>query len=219
MDIKVDLVNTQLKLEDQYHVTSSLPSAVVRVLKEFDTHLNGGYIRCRVATEPIDDIDICIQDVTQLVDIEAVLTEDGYCVDFQGDGITQLSKSGTYLVQLIYHETYKSPEALLNTFPFSICQACVWHDGKWKSMVNVDFYNSVRKKVLAYNINHKMKWRNLYKVTKYAQKGYTIDALEFSAMLKSILRDREGKTISEIITELEKDLDRVGYEDFVKESS
>lgn len=140
--------------------------------------LAGGFLRSVLNYEPVKDIDIFVDGdattakraayylgVAKVLTIDNAVTVDAFDVP----------------VQFIYRIKFNSPEALLDTFDFSLARAAVWSDGfAWTSTCDDTYYSDLMARRLRF---HKPtdpavaidSVTAVARALKFARFGYTID--------------------------------------------
>jgi hypothetical protein len=155
--------------------------------------VGGGFLRCVVANEPVNDVDVFVTNKTDAI----VLARELVCRQFartmpkadDTEGLTRFFKAHLYetpnaitlrhfnpVVQIIHRWTFQSPEDVINSFDFSVCCAAIYvqHDGTWKGIVHDRFYQDLAAKRLFYlsPVREEEPGGSMLRVLKYYQKGY-----------------------------------------------
>uniref|UniRef100_A0A6M3LD46 Poly A polymerase head domain-containing protein n=1 Tax=viral metagenome TaxID=1070528 RepID=A0A6M3LD46_9ZZZZ len=188
----------QLNKYDLNWCVRRLPYAVRSMLKKESVIVAGGYIRACILNEPINDVDLFVSDkemakeyalrMVQREEKRLIITDNAITI-----------KGMKYPVQFITRWTYETPEQILGSFDFTICQACFWWEkhpniltapendlpGKWCSSVSESFYQDLSAKRLIYTnpIREEEAGGSMLRVLKYYQKGYRITIDSFAAVI------------------------------------
>jgi len=201
----------QLNKYDLNWCVRRLPYAVRSILKKEPVIVAGGYIRACILNEPINDVDLFVSDkemakeyalrMVQREEKRLIITDNAITV-----------KGMKYPVQFITRWTYETPEQILSSFDFTICQAAFWWEpskesvvntpvyaisdmalddkvkdrpGKWCSSVSESFYQDLSAKRLIYTnpIREEEAGGSMLRVLKYYQKGYRITIDSFAAVI------------------------------------
>lgn len=141
----------KLKEKDSHAIVVSLPTEVVKAMKETGVLLAGGFIRdCLGYCDTPKDIDLwtnqrdgrvlrCFQQVGVEID--------------RHDMLTNVKGIGYFPIQVMHGFVFTNPEELVNRFDFSVCQAAIWYDkaaGEWDSYCSDAFYSDLVAKRLVY---------------------------------------------------------------------
>lgn len=198
--LKVQLVPNALYADDLNSIVRLLPKDITALLTGLTVSkafLAGGYIRARIARETVNDIDI-IGDSAELMKHLA------YDLQRQRDGIGQPTKvfrtKNAYTVltdnrtpvQFIYRWNFSNAKMLIESFDFTIAQACIWWNSEtstWQSYIGTRFYADLAAKRLVYNmpIRHEEAGGSPLRVQKFLRKGYDISPENFSKVMARLM--------------------------------
>jgi len=170
-----------------------LPYSLRSTLKKYGSQIivAGGYIRACILNEPINDIDLFVsdKDFAKQVALDMVQRDEKRLI-ITDNAITV--KGMKYPVQFITRWVYDSPDKILGSFDFTICQAAFWWEkfddnnyGKWMSTVSESFYQDLSAKRLIYTnpIREEEPGGSMLRVLKYYQRGYRITIDSFAAVI------------------------------------
>lgn len=208
------------KLDDHdlYWCVRRLPKNVVELLQMYPLMVGGGYLRACIAGEQVADIDIFSATKEQADNAASVLGANTYKGRVHESDNAFTVTGASLPVQFIHRWLFESPQALIESFDFSISCAVIWydHEGKcWDSLCDDRFYADLAAKRLIYRFPQRNEevGGSLLRVLKYYQRGYRIplDSLGGAiARLASKVRwDEIGseKNAAKIITSLLREVD------------
>ena len=190
----------QLNKYDLNWCVRRLPYSLRSTLKKYGAQIvvAGGYIRACILNEPINDIDLFVadKDFAKQVALDMVQRDEKRLI-ITDNAITV--KGMKYPVQFITRWVYDSPDKILGSFDFTICQAAFWWEnfrgtvtdgagtrsGKWMSTVSDSFYQDLSAKRLIYTnpIREEEPGGSMLRVLKYYQRGYRITIDSFAAVI------------------------------------
>jgi len=166
-----------LDLGEIRFIMSFVPGELQEVMKEFHLILAGGFIRDAIAGIRPNDIDLwCNSDDRCSMAAMSYVARIGGDIGW-GDFAGTVTKPEHFPVAFIYARPYATPEALIDSFDYSVCRAAIWFNGDfWESMVDVGFKQDVAGRRLSYRdgrreeVNRDLVVQRLYKLIR---KGYT----------------------------------------------
>lgn len=165
-------MTTTLSKYDAGRVLDCLPEEVIRILKLTPTYLAGGCVRSVLNKEPVRDFDLftCGPDtvtaIVKALDPTAKKTKSAYTL-----------KKFNPVVQVIHREFFDTPEAVINSFDFTICKAVIWwgDDGDWHSLADEAFEPDVKERVLRYCVpGNNRAADSLVRALKFTSRGYDL---------------------------------------------
>ena len=155
-----------------------LPEEIVALMKRYPRQiiLGGGYLRSTIANEKINDLDLFTSSPTSAkLFADLLASQVGRKVHETENAYSLRLPRGTF-IQFIHRWTFSSPEALLQSFDFTIACAAIWVSGKWVSLADDNFYSDLAAKRLVYRapVRNEDAGGSLLRVLKYYQRGYRI---------------------------------------------
>lgn len=177
-----------LTTDDMQFLLGRMPRDLLALLKKEDISLAGGAIRASVAKEKINDYDIFGADADNLVRVakDLALSRKGRC-HHTANANTVLAPSYTP-VQFITRWCYQTPENVIHSFDFTICQAVVWYDkaeNAWRSRCSERFYADLAAKRLSYTatVRNEDAGGSILRAFKFASRGFSISPEDLGAVL------------------------------------
>ncbi len=198
----------QLRWHDLQWVLRRAPRKVLELMKANPGTLmaSGGFIRDCVNGDRVNDIDLFVSDKDQARVFAQTLaghhskgepkpmhvTENAYTIS-RGLGLT---------TQVIHRWTFASPEALVDSFDFTIAKAAIWWErlpcgmdpavntlGRWRSVCHDDFYADLAARRLVYvsPIRDEEPGGSVLRVLKFYQRGYRIPLDSLGAALARLV--------------------------------
>lgn len=173
-----------------------MPTGVAYQLQHYagELFLAGGAIRAIWNHEPVNDVDLFA--ATPFAASGAahflrcgIATEK---MHITANAFTV--KDVTPNVQIVRREYYPTPQAVLDSFDFTICKAVIWWDGNaWQSLTDAKFSNDVTQKRLSYCSPARQDPRDsLLRVLKFYARGYSIDARSLAKIVAQTVIQTEG---------------------------
>lgn len=168
----------ELLPEDLNYIVRNLPKDVFSLLKKNpNIYLAGGFIRAMVAGEQVADIDLWGADKGVLdATAEMFAAKRGVRCITTDNAHTILTPNRTP-VQFITRWVHESPEALAQSFDYTIAQAVVWFGPYgWESWCGENFYPDLAAKRLRYTCpaRNEDAGGSMLRMTKFLNKGYKI---------------------------------------------
>lgn len=176
---------TELDKMDVFLVNRRLPSNVIKSLKAMNgVYLAGGFIRSVIAHEEPSDIDLFVPNIT----VANMLAVNLVRYRPRHQEVTEIRTNnaitlygGKLPIQIITRWTYETPQDLVASFDFTVCQATLWYEtintvGRWHSLCSGRFYTDLASKRLVYTAPKRIEEAggSLLRVLKYQRRGYTI---------------------------------------------
>jgi len=130
---------------------SLVPGELQEVMKEFHLMLGGGFIKDIIAGATPNDIDLWCRDsdrcgMAAMMYVAKIGGDIGW-----GDFAGTVTQNGSFPVAFIYNRPYPTPEALVDSFDYSVCRAAIWWNGFfWESIIDVGFRRDVATRRLSY---------------------------------------------------------------------
>ena len=202
----------ELDKKDLSWAVRLLPAEVKNLMEryKYSIVLGGGYLRSTISNERVNDLDLfssCPEQSTLFADLLA--SQVGRKVYETANAYSV--KTPTAFVQFIHRWTFPNPEALLQSFDFTIACAAIWvnSSGKWTSLADDSFYSDLAAKRLVYRspIRNEDAGGSLLRVLKYYQRGYRIPLDSLAFVLARVFHSvDEGHTESDTGREILKQL-------------
>lgn len=180
-----------LRSDDLRRIVGLLPKDVLEIIKTEQVFLAGGYIRARVAGEIVSDIDLLVGSDKKAGELaDKLCASRGDKKPWRTKNAFTITETGKTPVQFIKRWTFNEPQALIDSFDFTIAQACVWFDGtQWKSLTSEHFYPDLASKRLRYTfpIRHEDAGGSILRVQKFIKRGYDIAPEELAKVIARLL--------------------------------
>lgn len=180
-------------------IITTLPVEVVTALKEHTCYLAGGFIRAIVADEKVSDIDLFVPSQLVADELTSFFARIGCGVHVSGNSVTLRGLSKP--VQIITRWTYNTPTEVVNSFDYTLAQACVYWvpqsdvpgalDGYWQSTVADTFEDDVINRRLVYTAPIRVEEQagSLFRLFKFYKRGYSVS---LETLAKVIARATSG---------------------------
>lgn len=199
-----------------------LPRALAALMKAHPNQLviAGGYIRSRIANEPVNDIDCFVPSVEVGAALALAYAEgDEKRVHKTQNALT--IKGSRPTVQFITRWTYAEPPALLASFDFTIACASIWWDGaNWQSLTHPDYYADLAARRLRYTapMRNEDAGGSILRVLKFYQRGYRMPLDSLGAVVArlamgvnqvkgAISEEQLAKVLTGLLREVDPNLD------------
>lgn len=139
-----------------------------------DAWLAGGAITSIFTKQPIKDYDIYFKSNKAFVDaVYKAFEEDGlYCLNVSKRAVT--FSRGSDILQFICCDFFETPQAIFDSFDFTVCMATLDLSEEGDFTFHEDFWKHNAQKYLSFNPKTKYPIASLLRVLKYQQRGYTI---------------------------------------------
>lgn len=177
---------TILRPQDLNFILSRLPKDVLSLIKERGLALAGGFIRATIAGEKPSDIDLFGPDKATLDNASAHLALSRHATRYTTENAYTVLAPPRIPVQFIHRWLFTSPEQIVATFDFTVCQASAWFaDNKWCSMASDDFYADLAARRLVYTHPNRNEapGGSMMRVRKFLAKGYNIQASSLAGVI------------------------------------
>lgn len=179
----------KLDQKDLTWAVRRLPLVVKDLMEQYPRQiiLGGGYLRAIVSGEKINDLDLFARSADEATNFAHVLALKTGRKIHATDNAHSLSLPNGTQVQFIHRWSFYEPEALLESFDFTIACAAIWasHGKKWESLGDDNFYSDLAAKRLCYRspVRNEDAGGSLLRVLKYYQRGYRIPLDSLGAVL------------------------------------
>jgi hypothetical protein len=205
----------QLTKRDLFKVKVNIPWDIVGIMKKYplEVFIGGGFIRSIVAGEKSSDIDLFVSTSIIAEEISEILMSKraGARKHVSKNAITILSPPRTP-IQIITRWMFSTPEAMINSFDFTISQAAVWMevipsietngestDAKEvksiASLISQDFYPDLAAKRLVYTHPNRIEdvGGSLMRVIKFLKRGYNIQVHALAGTIARIISSLDSR--------------------------
>lgn len=201
----------ELLSEDLWWCVAGIPDAISDVLhdKSKPCFLAGGYIRSRIAGEPVNDIDLFVSSVADAKAIAEKLAN-GTKV-FTSDNALSF-KVAERDVQIIYRWTFATPQECVLSFDFTIARSAIWWDGiDWRSVCDDRFYADLAAGRLVYCNPHRNEdaGGSILRALKFTGRGYRIPPSELGKVIARLMSAVELPKVTDDTGKLQEE--RLGF--------
>jgi len=211
-------------------VPNDLNACVARLPKDLrklmrgnpDLFLAGGFIRSIVSGERVSDYDFFGPSQAKLLAwAEEVATFRNAMTHKTPNAVTVITPFKPS-IQFILRWHYDNPEALLDGFDFTVCQAVLWYStGKWHSAVSPHFYPDLAAKRLVYlnPIRDEAPGGSMLRVRKFLKRGYNIQVLALAGVMSRVyqaVKDESGVEVEKVIAGLLREVDPLVVSDDIE---
>lgn len=170
---------TSLSETDKLSILASLPKDVRDLVLENKLIIGGGYIRAKIAREKPSDIDLFGTSIEVLQECARQLASDRQARLYKTDNAITVLTVGRIPIQFITKWLYTDAQKLIESFDFTIAQACIHpSDGQWVSVCADEFYADLAAKRLVYTrpIREEAPGGSIMRVRKFLARGYWIQS-------------------------------------------
>lgn len=189
----------RLNEDDLYRVVSRIPKAVRKIMKDGTVFLGGGFIRDVICGDKPSDIDLFgpSKEVLQLAS-KSIKDTFKRSREHKTDNAITLLAGGMLPIQFITRWLYSNPEAIINSFDFTIAQAVVYVDKPgdkpaWVSITSDSFYADLAAKRLRYTRPERDEdaGGSMLRVVKFLRRGYSISPEDLGGVITRLLNGIE----------------------------
>lgn len=178
----------ELHPSDLNFVLTRIPKDVRTLLKDTRISIGGGFIRETIAGEKPHDVDLFGPDADTLKLAAKLLAEKRDARIIESKNAITLITANRMPVQFITRWLFDKPEAVIESFDFSVCQAVIWFDREnktWHSAIGPDFYRDLAARRLTYTHPKRNEdaGGSLLRVRKFLARGYTIQAMSLGGVV------------------------------------
>lgn len=203
-------MTTSLRTQDLHFVVSRIPRDVMKVVKEHNLFIAGGFLRSTISDEKASDIDLFGSSVEQLKLVASLLTVERQGRMHTTDNAFTVLSGNRIPVQFISKWLYAKDEAakLLQEFDFTIAQAVLWWENEhWQSLISDDFYADCAAKRLVYTHPNRAEAAggSLLRVRKFVAKGYSIQPKSLAGVISRLflaVHSQEGDWSEDWLTKV-----------------
>lgn len=212
----------ELTPNDLHFVVSRLPKDIVKLMKETKIIVAGGFIRETLSRGDVKDIDLFGASKDQLKSAAQSLALDRKGRMFETQNAFTVLSPPRLAVQFITRWLFDEGKACIDSFDFTVCQACVWfgEDNKWHSLIADNFYSDLacRRLVYTFPARDEDAGGSTMRMKKFLTRGYTVQAACIAGVMARIftkIRSKESyrdngdneQWIAKVITGLLREVD------------
>lgn len=177
---------------DLQFIVRRIPRDVRRILESGTFFLGGGFIRETIAGNAPHDIDIFGPTKGQLIDAAATFARAREVKEHTTDNAITVVSPPRLPVQFITRWTFDTPQALVESFDFTVCQVVVFMDRVtkvWTSMASDAFYPDLAARRLVYTspAREEEAGGSMMRVRKFLGRGYNIQATSLGAVIARVV--------------------------------
>jgi hypothetical protein len=213
----------KLDIQDLKWAIQRCPKNLQKLMKDPEwknaIFIGGGYLRCTVANEPINDVDVFVKSEKEAELLAYKLCDDKRDVIKTDNAYTV---KGKLIIQIIHRWCFERPEDVSNSFDFTICCAVIFFDGeRFDSFCDDRFYIDLAAKRLVYRcpVRNEDAGGSMLRVLKYYQKGYRIPLNSLGDVIARLVKaldtdkldikneSQVGKVLTGLLREVDPDID------------
>lgn len=183
---------------------SHIPHSAVVVFKNNNVIIAGGAITSIFSGAPINDLDLYFKTQQEYNMVETSLRHN-YGYSSIGRSTSALTlKKGDSIIQLIHHPAYlglSSPEQIIENFDFTICKGAYCCASE-RFVLDVDFLKHIAQRKLIYNTKALTPINSLFRVQKYASRGYHItqsEQFKIALSIANLRMDNYGDLFKQLV--------------------
>lgn len=180
---------TTLETWDLQWAVRNLPPSVAKLMKKDSSVVcAGGFVRSCVLQERPNDVDLFCSSRDQ-ARTHAIWLANGEKNIYETENAYSV-KSTRPMTQFIHRWTYDSKEVLVQSFDFTIAQACIWYEDRWRSLCSQKFYPDLAAKRLIYTSpqRHENAGGSILRVLKFYQRGFRIPLDSMGAVIARMMQ-------------------------------
>lgn len=184
-----------LTQSDLNFVLSRTPKDIVALMKKNPGALfvAGGFIRSTIAGETVSDIDLFGVTKDQLKSIAKDLCLDRKARMFETKNAITVLSPPRHPVQFITRWLFETPDELIRSFDFTVCQAVIWAEKHndavvFRSMISDMFYVDLAARRLNYTRPKRVEEAggSLLRAIKFVKKGYSIQTPSLAGLVARV---------------------------------
>lgn len=180
----------QLTDSDLRFVTARIPKDIRDLMMAHTLFLGGGFIRETIAGQKPNDIDLFGTDKGALHLMADLLQakRSGESRKFTTDNAITVLSPPRMPVQFITRWLFEDPTMLMESFDFTVCQAVIWFDGRWRSHIADGFYPDLAARRIVYTAptREEEAGGSMMRVRKFLARGYTIQATSLASVIARV---------------------------------
>lgn len=208
----------QLTNTDLHFIVSRLPKDIVKLAKEHDLIIAGGFIRETISGGKVSDIDIFGESQDKLKLAALMLAQERKGRMFETKNAITVLSPPRFPVQFISRWLFKSSADCVASFDFTVCQAAVWFsDDRWHSAIGENFYPDLAARRLVYTflVRDEEAGGSMIRMKKFIQRGYSIQTSSLAGVVSRLIgkidRDkiniRDEKEVARVLTGFLREVD------------
>lgn len=168
----------ELLPEDIHYCVRFIPRDLRKLIIDNRLMVAGGFVRSIISGEMVNDIDLFGPSVTTLRDVAGRLGDKWSIEPIETKNAITIAAPGRKTVQFITRWLFSDPDAVINSFDFTIAQAALFTDqsGEWNSRCSDRFYPDLAAKRLVYTspVRNEDAGGSMLRVQKFVGRGYHI---------------------------------------------
>lgn len=176
---------------------SKIPTKVVKAAKANNVWLAGGALTSLFTDSKINDYDLYFRNK---YDCANFIQGIGSCAVLQLTKKSVTLSIGNFVLQCIWFNYFDSPDDIFNSFDFTINMAAYDFSAD-EFVIDPRFFTDLAIRKLVINPGTAYPINTLLRVSKYENKGYTIDPVELLKLSVAISK-REIKTYGDLRVEV-----------------
>jgi len=170
-----------LTQQDLNFVVRRIPRDIRTLMMGSNLYLAGGFIRETISGGEVKDIDLFGENKDALKANAMLLAERRSVKCHSTDNALTVLCPPRMPVQFITRWVFGSPDGLVQSFDFTVCQAAIWFDKttkEWASQASESFYPdlSARRLVYTFPSREEEAGGSMLRVRKFLTRGYNIQA-------------------------------------------
>ncbi len=176
---------------DLQFVVRRIPRDIRRLMEAGPFLIGGGFIRETIAGNPVQDVDVFGPSKGQLIDAADAFAKVRQVDVHTTDNAVTVLAPPRLPVQFITRWVFTEPQALVESFDFTVCQAAVWFDKgtkHWSSMAAEGFYPDLAARRLVYTFPQREEEAggSMMRVRKFLARGYNIQAPSLGGVIARV---------------------------------
>jgi hypothetical protein len=197
---------TELSHQDLQWALRRTPKALRDIMQQpawrHKIFVGGGFLRSTVAGDPVNDVDVFVQDKDAGLRLAAFLVSMQKNISWTLPDVVERCKKHIHVtdnaytltcfspaIQIIHRWVFNDATAVSNSFDFTCCCAAFYFDEGWSSVCDDRFYPDIAAKRLVYRspIRNEDAGGSMLRVLKYYQKGYRIPLDSLGAVIARLV--------------------------------
>ena len=181
---------SNLLQEDIHQCVRFLPRDLRKLIIDNKLMVAGGFIRSIISGEMVNDIDLFGPSVTTLKDVAGRLGDKWGVEPTETKNAITVAAPGRKTVQFITRWLFSNPDAVVQSFDFTIAQAAIFtaEPGEWDSRCSSRFYPDLAAKRLVYTspARNEDAGGSMLRVQKFVGRGYHISPANLGLVMARI---------------------------------
>lgn len=177
---------SQLTQGDLQFAVSRIPRDVRDLMVKHPLYVGGGFVRETIAGGSVKDVDLFGASVEMLETVAGYITVLREARLHRSPNALTVLKPPRIPLQFITRWTFSTPEELVSSFDFTVCQAVVWfQNSRWHSAIHPSFYADLAARRLVYTapVREEAAGGSMLRVRKFLQRGYNIQAQSLAGVI------------------------------------